>query len=67
MGSIERPTDNPYEALYPCDFCGEPISEGETYIEDDGTRMCQTCLDNVTVGEMLKALGIDVKTARVPL
>jgi len=67
MCGLRRSIANPREALYHCDFCEEPISEGGTYIEDDGARMCQTCLDNVTVSEMLKALGIHVKTAGAPL
>lgn len=50
--------------VYICDRCGEPITPGDKFIEEpDGDKVCEYCLDNMTVTDLLKELGIDVQTA----
>lgn len=50
--------------VHRCDRCGEPIVPGDKFIkEPDGDILCEYCLDNMTVTDLLKELGIDLETA----
>ena len=44
-----------------CSCCGEPIREGELYVED--ARLCTTCLDNMPRWQILDLLGYRLVTA----
>lgn len=51
-------------AVHTCDRCSEPIRSGDKFIEEpDGDILCESCLDNMTVDDLLRELGIDVQTA----
>ena len=34
------------EAKFHCDFCGNPLYEGETFYEIDNGKMCESCLES---------------------
>ena len=64
---IPEPRLEPYEEehpVYTCQWCGEPIYEGETYAEIDGRYYHESCMsDEMPVGELLSMLGVSLMEA----
>lgn len=59
------PNDEAKEVLK-CDRCGGSIVAGDKFIEEpDGDIICECCLDNMTVNDLLGELGICLQTAEV--
>ena len=50
------------KGLTRCDECGEPIYDGEEYVEVDGYMYHETCLEVMPVRDILEALGHEVRT-----
>lgn len=50
-------------AVYVCEHCGDGIAEGEEYIEtESGLQYHFACLAEMSRRELLKTLGVDIKT-----
>ncbi len=61
------PNNEPPE-IYRCDRCGESIVAGDKFIEEpDGDIVCECCLDNMTMNDLLEELGISLQTAEVDI
>ena len=51
-------------AVCACDICFEPIRAGEAYIETPhGGKICDECIDDLTVSDVLEYLGCVKRTA----
>lgn len=44
-------------AVYTCKYCGEPITDGETYFELDGDHWHDECFQDNAVGILLETCG----------
>ena len=45
-----------------CKMCGEPICEGDSFL-DIGDTICETCLEDMSAMELVKAMGESLTAA----
>ncbi|MCL1994940.1 MAG: hypothetical protein FWG63_01890 [Defluviitaleaceae bacterium] len=46
-----------------CEICGENVDEKDTYYSDANMDLCEPCIDNITVSEVLKMLNFRTHVA----
>lgn len=51
------------EAVYKCRRCGGGICEGDKYLDSLEGKICEDCLDGMTVNEVLGLFGERLATA----
>lgn len=49
--------------VYRCKICGEGIFEGDRYLDIGGEKICEMCMDEMPVDEVLELFGEVMKTA----
>jgi len=54
------------QVVYECNSCGDDIVTGDKYVEIEFQHICEGCLDNMTVSDLLKLLNAYMMTAEVP-
>lgn len=50
-------------AVYECCKCSEGIFDGDKYLDTSEGRICEGCLDEMTVEELLELFGESLATA----
>ena len=67
-GVFEHFPGCPYEpepkGIYECCICGEPIRDGDKYVDGLGGCICADCIDEMSVSEFMELTGEDFKIAR---
>lgn len=67
-GTFEHFPGCPYEpepkAVYQCCVCGEPICDGDKYIDGIKGCVCEECVQNLSIDEFMEITGEEFEVAR---
>ena len=47
------------KGVYECSVCGEPIRDGDKYVDGLDGCICADCIDEMSVSEFMELTGID--------
>lgn len=50
-----------------CDHCGDDLAVGDKYVDLYGYHVCENCIDNMTVSDILEILDLSFETAEAPV
>jgi len=52
------------EGVYKCEWCGNPICDGDQYLETVKGKICSWCIEDMTSRELMEVMDLSYETAQ---